>query len=333
MKTKLTFALAMMSVLDITLFAQGSLTPPGPPTNTMKTLDQLDAKLETRAPISSAPFTITNSGSYYLTAKLTVPSGNAINIAASGVTVDLNGFTITSTSPSPSGYAIQLGGGNRNITILNGFIESGVTNNGLDVYSGSGFVAGVYPSGNVNYNVRVTGVSVRGCFYGIILANGDSTIVESCTVHTVSMDGITADTIRNCVVFDCGGIAISGEQVSSCRGASTKAGNGIEAVTVHNSTGTSGSGRGVSANHLAINSLGVSFSGTGLFAFTAMNCHGTSYGLGAIGTGIGLVSTNASFCTGARYGDGSGTAIQAIIATGCIAVSGTNKIGTKYNMP
>ncbi len=333
MKTQLMFALAMMSALDLTLFAQGSLTPPGPPTNTMKTLDQLDAKLEARAPISSVPFTITNSGSYYLTTNLTVPSGNAINIAASGVTVNLNGFAISSTSPSPSGNAIQLGGGSRNITILNGFIESGVTNNGLDVYGGSGFVGGIYPSGGLVYNVRVTGVSVRGCFYGIILANGDSTIVESCNVHTVSMDGIVADIVRNCVAWDCGGVAISAEQVSDCRGASTKAGNGIEAVTAQNSTGTSGSGRGLYANHTAMNCLGVSNFGTGLFTTTAMNCYGKSYGMGTTGSGTGLVATAASFCIGERFGSGLGTAIQATIATGCIALNGTNKIATKYNMP
>ena len=36
------------------------------------------------------------------------------------------------------------------------------------------------------------------------------------------------------------------------------------------------------------------------------------------------------FCTGFQSG---GTAIQAIIATGCIAVAGTNIITHKYNMP
>src|SRR5580698_1789256 len=54
-----------------TVFAQGSLTPPGAPAATMKSLDQI----EPRTPISSAPFTITNPGSYYLAANLTVSSG------------------------------------------------------------------------------------------------------------------------------------------------------------------------------------------------------------------------------------------------------------------
>src|SRR6185295_16428367 len=77
-----------------TALAQGPLTPPGAPAPTMKTLDQVEA----RTLISSAPFTISQPGSYYLTANLTVSSGNAITIAASGVTLDLNGFTISSTA-------------------------------------------------------------------------------------------------------------------------------------------------------------------------------------------------------------------------------------------
>src|SRR3979411_1673607 len=82
-----------------TCFAQGSLTPPGAPTPTMKSLDQIEA----RAPISSAPFTIGSSGSYYLTTNLSVASGNAITINANGITLDLNGFTISSTAGSATG--------------------------------------------------------------------------------------------------------------------------------------------------------------------------------------------------------------------------------------
>jgi hypothetical protein len=95
-----------------TIFAQGSLTPPGAPAPVMKSLDQI----QPRTPIFSAPFIITNSGSYYLTTNLTVSSGDAIDINVSGVTLDLNGFTISSTAPSATGYAIQLNNGPSDVT-------------------------------------------------------------------------------------------------------------------------------------------------------------------------------------------------------------------------
>ena len=155
-------------------FAQGALTPPGAPAPTMKSLDQIEA----RTPISSAPYTISSSGSYYLTTNLTVSSGNAITIATNNVTLNLNGFTIASTTPSAAGTCILLAGGNANIAILNGFITGGVTNNG-SVYGGSGFGYGIFYSGNNPSNVRVSHISVSGCLNdGISLYNISSTIVR-----------------------------------------------------------------------------------------------------------------------------------------------------------
>src|SRR5271166_2588779 len=195
MKTMLKKLFLAAAVLLLTLnhhlstaFAQGSLTPPGGPAPTMITLTQI----EPRIPISSAPYVITNSGSYYLTTNLSVTSGDAIDITTNGVTLDLNGFTISSTEASPTGTAVKLAGGNTDITILNGHIMGGVTNH-AGIYSGSGFASGIRysPGSPIPSNVRVSGVSVSGCqFYGIVIDNtaysvDQSTVVESCTVQTI----------------------------------------------------------------------------------------------------------------------------------------------------
>jgi hypothetical protein len=82
MKTQIHLAaLGLLSTVLIQspAFGQGSLTPPGAPAPTMKTLQQV----EPRTPISSAPFTISQPGSYYLTTNLTVTTAtNAITPAA-----------------------------------------------------------------------------------------------------------------------------------------------------------------------------------------------------------------------------------------------------------
>jgi hypothetical protein len=110
---------ALLFVPGIALFAQGPLTPPGPPAPTMKSL----AQIEPRTPISSIPITISQPGSYFLTGNLTLPAANSgangITITTDNVTIDLSGFTldgagignkgITTASIKPNGVQIRNG--------------------------------------------------------------------------------------------------------------------------------------------------------------------------------------------------------------------------------
>jgi len=301
MKTRiLPTAFVSSFILLHSAFGQGALTPPGAPAATMRTLDQIYARGDARIPItnSASAMTISAPGSYYLTGNLTVSSGDAIIIATNAVTLDLNGYTLRSTAASAAGYAIRLTNVLRNITIANGFIESGVTNNGSGVYSGSGFANGIYYSSSQPVNVLVARVSVAGCLnYGINLANGDSTVVESCTVRTVGFYGIYASTIKQSSAIDCGNSAITGDQVSDCRGESSGS-YGIYVIT-------------------ALNCFGSSYSGTGVSAITAQNC----YGISSIGTGL-YASKTATGCYGAST---SGTGLNAFIANSC---SGSSTSGT-----
>jgi hypothetical protein len=314
-------------------FGQGTLTPPGAPAATMKSL----AQIEPRTPISSAPFTITNSGSYYLTTNLTVSSGNAITIATNGVTLDLGGFTIASTAASATGSGIYLNSASRNITILNGFIQGGVTNNGSGVYSGPGFQNGIdnnFLTGVAPVNTRVVGISVAGCLSdGIYLTFNDTTLVDACTVRTVGGVGIFAGAVKSSTAVDCGGNAIYGNVVSDSVGQCNGSGNGILAfTTANNCDGSSFSGEGVSA-YTALNCLGFSSSYYGLAAYSAENCYGessSSYGLNATsalnsygkcdGSTTGLSATSAQNCYGTATGSGLG--LSATTAQSCYGYSG-----------
>jgi hypothetical protein len=153
-----TSSLTLIATLSIGIFhsqvlhAQGTLTPPGAPAPTMVTLSQV----QPRTPISSVPIIISVPGSYYLTTNVNVSSGNAITIATNGVTLDLSGFSISSTTAGAVGYAILINTGLRNISIADGIIQGSVTNNGTGVYSGNGFAYGIYYSGSAPVNVQVS---------------------------------------------------------------------------------------------------------------------------------------------------------------------------------
>jgi hypothetical protein len=333
MKTKLLLPVIVSSFWLVHLaFSQGSLTPPGAPAPTMKSLDQIEA----RTPISSAPFTITQPGSYYLTTNVTVSSGYAIAITANNVSLDLNGFTIASTAPVASGdTAILLSGSRTNIAIRNGHISSGVTNNGTGVYGGSGFGYGVAFSG-FPYNVRVLGLSVSGCQYHGIYLGYNSTVVESCVVNTVGAYGIQAQTVSDSTANDCGTTAISANTANNCVGSVSGNGSGVYATAAANNCYGNSDGNGYGLNVLgnAQNCYGTSSGGTGLYAYTAQNCYGYSndlgdgvyarsaqncYGYSINGSGVRTLTGVALNCIG--FSNGSGYGVQATTAIGCYGAS------------
>ncbi len=117
---EVTTAMAMMAAAG--LAGAGSLDPPGPPGPTMKTLSQI----EPRALIDAVPFTITEPGSYYLTANLTA-AGSGVIIEADNVTLDLMGFTLTGSGGGAShGVLIN---GSTNIPIHNVVVRNGILRN------------------------------------------------------------------------------------------------------------------------------------------------------------------------------------------------------------
>jgi hypothetical protein len=318
----------------------------------MKSLDQVEA----RTPISTAPYTISQPGSYYLTKNLAVTTGDAIAIEANGVTLDLNGFTISSTAASANGTAISIGFFRRNLRIVNGFIESGVTQSGGS-FTGGGFANGISFSGSTLRNAVVSNVLVRGVSGHGINLGPEGTVVEGCTVEVAGGLGIRAASVNQSVARECGFNAISGVLVQNSFGLAVTSASGIQAENALNSFGYSfGGGIGVDAYsadncrglsvgnddgmgisaYVANNCTGWSDIGDGIDAESAMNCVGEGgvYGLDALTAtnsrgrsttfgGTGIRANLAQHCQGIAAGPNSGDGITAFIAIGCLGTSTT----------
>ena len=269
------FLLALL-LAPFAVSAQGPLIPPvGPPAPSMKTLDQIEA----RTPIESLPYVISAPGSYYLTKNLefTATSGDAIRITSPNVTLDLGGFTLSSTA-AVTGRAIFVTGGIDNIAIKNGNITgnttvsvSGTAPNQTWNVTPAGFMSGIDANSAVTIpfgafrNMTVENIQASGCrnwgivaYYanvtnstvamngleGLVASEG---IVTACTAKYNGASGIISGTITGSNSRNNGGIGILGNTITGST-AVFNGRDGINAVTGsitsctatsnHTSTGT-----------------------------------------------------------------------------------------------
>ncbi|MGH7133705.1 MAG: right-handed parallel beta-helix repeat-containing protein [Phycisphaerales bacterium] len=185
--------------------------PPGPIAGSGKTTQEIFnevAAVEPRRAISATTtpgdadsiFRITTSGSYYLTANLTVPSGQSgIEILANNVTVDLMGFTISAFLPGSLDGIVEdtTNFSHFNIVVRNGTV-SGLGGNGINLGDNS-----------LNHRVERVNASNNG---GMGIRFGYNGVVESCQAYSNASSGIVCfgsnSLIRSSTAYDNGGSGI-----------------------------------------------------------------------------------------------------------------------------
>lgn len=287
-----------------------ALTPGGTPQPTMKTLHQV----EPRIAISALPFTILESGSYYFTRNLhvTAATGHAITVAASGVTIDLMGFALSS-DPAVTGNGILIDGSRNAVTVRDGTITGTsrivieqVTNEQLawTITQTGGFASGVGNAGDnvpMAKNCRFVDLNVSFC-RSIGITAGEGSRLERCAARenigdgfvfqvselrdcTASTNGtfggfytsVAGSTLTSCIASlnEIAGFVVPGATVSHCQAVGNQNGFSGQRSVISHSAAYGNSGHGILTNSgSVINSTANNNLGDGISATegTVTNC-------------------------------------------------------------
>ena len=194
-----------------TLVWAGPLNPPsGAVSSTYKTLTEVEPRIainSTNTPgDADSLFKITQPGSYYLTGNITGVIGkHGIEIAASGVSIDLNGFSLVGVASMGAFDGIYASVfGLTNLAVVNGSIRNW-GQDGIDFFSQTAYacrIESVVATGNAEIGFSVHSRSVIShctsnggtkCIYAI-----SACAIHDCAVSAASQQGMLIQ--HGCVV-------------------------------------------------------------------------------------------------------------------------------------
>jgi parallel beta-helix repeat protein len=311
--------------------------PPGPVAPTLKTLTEVEPRIAINATNTPGDadslFKITQPGAYYLTGNINgVSAKHGIEIAASGVTVDLMGFGLIGVAGSLDGIRVSTSA--LNIAVRNGAAQ-GWGDDGIDLNSATNsMVEKLRVSSNVGAGLRIgSGGNVLDCtamsnvLSGIITSTRCTVTQCTCTVNGGgALTGHGILTGSECVISGC---AVSGN------GAGAGGGNGILTGTGCKVTGCLVSSNGnagtvdndgirTASASAVIHCLVILNKGDGIqTAFQSLVLGNNCIANGSGGDGAGIHAANAdnriegNNCTGADRGIDVDAAGNIIVRNTC----------------
>jgi len=325
-------ALASSSVIGGGIALAGPLTPPaGPVTSTYKTLTEVEPRIAINATNTpgdaNSLFMITQPGSYYLTGNITGVAGrHGVEIAASGVTLDLMGFDLSGLPASLDGVSATVSN-LTNITVRNGSVRAW-GDEGVDLGTNSAdnsAVIDVRASGNAGSGITTDdGCTITGCSAynntGDGILTGFGCTITGCSATNNSANGIV--TSSSCTITACSASSNTGSGISTGFGCmitectASYNGTGIatdDGCTITGCTAIENTGSGISTGFgCMITECTASFNGTGIATAsgcTISNCTARSNTLDGIRVTSGcVVLANACLFNG---NGGSGAGIHA----------------------
>ncbi len=185
------------------LFAGPLNPPPGPVSSSYKTLTEVEPRTAVNAANTPGDadslFKITQRGSYYLTGNITGVAGkHGIEIVASGVTLDLNGFDLQGVVGMGAfdGITVSLANAT-SIAVVNGSVRDWGSK-GIDLGSAHACrIEGVLANGNASTGIDAggSGCAISNCSSrangsGFVIGVGSSII--GCAAHGNTASGIAA---------------------------------------------------------------------------------------------------------------------------------------------
>ncbi|MCL4361568.1 right-handed parallel beta-helix repeat-containing protein [Candidatus Dependentiae bacterium] len=162
---------------------------------------------------SGQPVTISSPGSYCCANNITAASTNAITIASSDVTLDLNGWTLQAPTAGNAAILVSGAASRDNIVIKNG----NITNSSLSILLNA-------DSGLVMENVLIENILISnnlgavGPIAGRAISGGEliNITIRNCQIEFVTSTGGAVGTTASGIYFNDGGFFIRDVKIENC---------------------------------------------------------------------------------------------------------------------